>query len=301
MFHLFRINRVRARQKKEAIAHEQEVMRRKKEDDKQTNQLIRELDITVQEKSINQVIAFVDKYGDRADIMNARVCPDLYYRRCEGCEDMTIFESAVKNGDLGIINALLQAPALDPNKMGRRSTYSALYTALRNNRLDIVEALAADSPRFNVNAALLCAAKHFPAAVPVFLKAKNINVNAQDDDKKTALHYISSSQSNGVQKLIDVKTRLAVLNDLINMKGINPDIPDKDGWTPLMYAARDGNQAIIAALEKALADPAKQNHVNRTAGDIASLYGHHDLANRLQVNGEKNNEDAQVSVMHVGR
>lgn len=54
------------------------------------------------------------------------------------------------------------------------------------------------------------------------------------------------------------------VKELLN-SGVNPDIQDPDGWTPLMWAAQDDNISMINLLTKAGADPNLVDYYEDTA------------------------------------
>jgi len=56
-------------------------------------------------------------------------------------------------------------------------------------------------------------------------------------------------------------------------EGINPNIQDADGWTPLMWAANDNNTDMISIFINAGADPNLQDYYGTTPLIIASMDG----------------------------
>lgn len=72
-----------------------------------------------------------------------------------------------------------------------------------------------------------------------------------DDDSLLMTNAVLENDINKVQELLD--------------SGINPDIQDFDGWTPLMWAAQDNNVTMINLLIEAGADPNLQDYYEETA------------------------------------
>ena len=62
---------------------------------------------------------------------------------------------------------------------------------------------------------------------------------------------------------------------------MEPNIRDKRGWTPLMYAANRGYKLLVPSLLDARADPDLQAADGATALFMAVLQGHEDVAEML--------------------
>jgi ankyrin repeat protein len=60
------------------------------------------------------------------------------------------------------------------------------------------------------------------------------------------------------------------------------ECPSPPAWSPLMYAAREGDAQTVLALLRAGADPKRRDGLRRTAADIAESFGHTLLAKRLR-------------------
>lgn len=88
----------------------------------------------------------------------------------------------------------------------------------------------------------LAAEKGFEA-VEAELKKGNVNINAQDEEGRTALHIAAESG--------DVKAIAA----LLKTAGINVDKRDKEGWTPLCFAVASQCCQAVLTLADAGADP----------------------------------------------
>jgi ankyrin repeat protein len=59
------------------------------------------------------------------------------------------------------------------------------------------------------------------------------------------------------------------------------DLADLEGVTPLMKAARSGQEAAVEALLKGGADPSQRDRAGRDAASWARSAGHEALAKRL--------------------
>ena len=68
---------------------------------------------------------------------------------------------------------------------------------------------------------------------------------------------------------------------LILEAGVDPNIRDKRGWTPLMYAANRGYKLLVPSLLDARADPDLQAADGATTLFMAVLQGHEDVAEML--------------------
>lgn len=96
--------------------------------------------------------------------------------------------------------------------------------------------------------------------VQKLLQDASLDINAQDDEGNTALHYLANDQ-HGVRFL-----RL-----LVKRSEIDLNRPNNEGLTPAMIAARCGNYTVFEAFYTLGADLWAKNSVNRrtTAYDIA--------------------------------
>uniref|UniRef100_A0A3Q3WNK0 NAD-capped RNA hydrolase NUDT12 n=1 Tax=Mola mola TaxID=94237 RepID=A0A3Q3WNK0_MOLML len=74
--------------------------------------------------------------------------------------------------------------------------------------------------------------------------------------------------------LTQVSTMLTHTPSLINQKGCN-------GWTALMFAARNGHYSVVEALLSHGCDKLSVNSSSQTAYDIAKFWGHRHISNLL--------------------
>lgn len=86
---------------------------------------------------------------------------------------------------------------------------------------------------------------------------KEIDVNQQDERGATALHYAT------------LHGAIAIFNKLANSPGINANVQDNDGVTPLRIAVADRSVLCILALLELNADPDIKDKTGVSAADNA--------------------------------
>lgn len=148
---------------------------------------------------------------------------------------------ACKNGHLEVVRVLLQDPRVDVNLAANQS--SALSVTCMEGRLEILEALL-QHPKLDINRretkggnalyqACLC---RKPEIVRRLLLIDNLEVNAATATGVTALLACSQIGNFSVANLL--------LQDL----RINVNLPDKNGKTPLFWAAKRGYYTLFFAI-----------------------------------------------------
>lgn len=80
-----------------------------------------------------------------------------------------------------------------------------------------------------------------------------------------------------------LKNRTHMMGSLIRA-GVNVDLKNIEGMTPLMAAAEIGNEQAVKILLQFNADMTETNEAGETAYDIAVRCGHHDVARLLNPN-----------------
>jgi ankyrin repeat protein len=83
-----------------------------------------------------------------------------------------------------------------------------------------------------------------------------------------------------------LKSRLPLLESLLK-NGVDVNVRNSDGMTPLMAAASSGNLDMIRLLLDKGADTGVANNLGERASDVAMRYGHANVANILQTIGSK--------------
>jgi len=105
-----------------------------------------------------------------------------------------------------------------------------------------------------------------------------LNINYQDSDGNTALHYICSHKSQKKDVILYiVKTFL--------QHDIDVNIQNNKGFTPLMYACQNDNEDVARLLIHHKADINAVNHNNQTALMLSFLEPNRETINLLITNG----------------
>lgn len=240
----------------------------------------------VEGQHLESAVKLIAEHGHDPLIMNC-IGPYIRRGRYRGRSCLLI---AVNNGDAAMMRALLQSPVIDMNVEDDLywstsysdndnfiNTYNTPLTAALGKRKDeIVEILLAQ-PKIDVNVAtmrgqtpLICAVRKAPQFISRLLDFAGINLNAQDKDGRSVLHYACFMNEK------DKK----YLNFLLKAPGLNPNLTDKHekGWTPLMYAAKYGDLQLVKALIRIGADPVFANNGGLNAESLAELHGHIEIA-----------------------
>ncbi len=109
--------------------------------------------------------------------------------------------------------------------------------------------------------------KYNLASILNLLRRPGQDLDKVDEDTGMNMGHLSTLNSD-----------LALLRFLI-MNGMNYDLQDKVGYTPLMYAAENGLRDIIHLLLSWYSDPFLKNDKGKTAKDLAGDRGHADIYN----------------------
>ena len=174
--------------------------------------------------------------------------------------ELASFFRSVQLDDAGTVAKMLAAGTVDPNAIDPISGESGLILALREGASRVAEVLIAhpairlelNAP--NGNTALMMAAfKHNKPAV-VALLAKGAIVNRPG---WTALHFSAASRDDEITRIL-----------LDHHAYIDAEAPAK--FTPLMIAAREGQESTVQLLLEAGADATLKNTESLTAAQIAT-------------------------------
>ena len=119
---------------------------------------------------------------------------------------------------------------------------------------------------------------HYREMVPILLNVgvnPNSSVGSEGKINYTALYKITN-QALQTQDEIDYNIIRLFLE-----KGVNPNLADKNGKTPLMNASYKGNLAIVKLLLEFGADPTLKDSSGQSALDSAQKKGHQDVIQLL--------------------
>lgn len=180
------------------------------------------------------------------------------------------FFKAVASDQAAVVEALLRR-GFDPNSPDERGR-SALIVALQSGSGRVVAALLAhpglqiDSANAAGETALMIAALGGERAAAEQILARGAQVNREG---WSPLHYAASGPSTAL---------VALLLD----RGAAIDARSPNGTTPLMMAARYGDERSALLLLERGADARKRNDRDLTAADFARLAGRAGLAERLE-------------------
>ncbi|WP_298628161.1 ankyrin repeat domain-containing protein, partial [uncultured Legionella sp.] len=144
---------------------------------------------------------------------------------------------AIENGNMNIVDLLLNSPGIDVNKVDKEG-YSPLLIAHNNRRVEAVRRLL-DHPGINLkNGSLLriaCQNGHVQA-VERLLMAPSVNINQTSLDGSTLLLLACEQGHVGVTKL------------LLGYPGIDINKVNKHGVSPLYIACQNGVVELVQLL-----------------------------------------------------
>lgn len=167
-------------------------------------------------------------------------------------------DSALKEKQLAVVKALLDAGA-DPNFTGSNHE-TALCSAVCSDNKDLVELLYAAGAKVEPCPAgwmpMIRAAQTGQMGMIEWLLEKGANINLINTYRQNALH-ISIEKNNTNQATF-----------LIN-HGIDVNLEDFEGNTPLIMATKKGDERLIDLLLAAKADPYYKNKNKQSALDLA--------------------------------
>lgn len=169
------------------------------------------------------------------------------------------FFHSVELDDAQTVKTMLRAGIIDPNAVNPVSGEPGLVTAMREGANRVLKVfLANPATNLELNAAngntalMMAAFKHNKEAVLALLD-KGAVVNRPG---WTALHYAAAAGDDEIAKIL-----------LDNHAYIDASAPAK--FTPLMIAAREGNDSTVKLLMEEGADASLKNSEGLTAAQIA--------------------------------
>ena len=236
-------------------------------------------------------VADAAKRGDRARLMTLIADgADVTVPERDGT---TALHWAVRAGDLEAVTSLLEAGA-DPMAANRYGVRPLSLAAIGGNGDLIAELLAAGADANVTNAegesALMTAASSGNVAAVRVLLAGGANVNAGEHWlAETALMWAAAENHAGVVRTlleagarVDMQSWITDTPVLGFAKSGGPNQPfPRGGWTPVMYAARQGSMDALEALIEGGANLDVQDPQGATAITLAIINLHYDVAGRL--------------------
>lgn len=175
--------------------------------------------------------------------------------------EVTGFFKAVQLDDARTVKSML-ASTINPNQINPIGGEPGLVLALRENSMDVFGVLLEhpatmlETPAINGNTALMMAAykANMPAVQALLAKGARVNQTGW-----SALHYAAAGGADAIAKLL-----------LEKGAKIDAESPLASGkYTPLMMAAREGQESSVRLLLEAGADARRKNSEGLTAAEIA--------------------------------
>jgi ankyrin repeat protein len=148
---------------------------------------------------------------------------------------------AAKEGNLNAVTKLLNKKDIEVNKLNYHGN-TALYVAAQYGQAAVVEKLLAvpriDANQKNLdglNPLLIAATNEHALVMKALLKVPGIDVSIKDSNGNNALLYVTEDGN------------LELAAEFVKVPGII-NLPDNDGYTPLMIAVNQRNLAMVELL-----------------------------------------------------
>jgi ankyrin repeat protein len=185
--------------------------------------------------------------------------------------DPAVIHLAKQKNSLALRNLLLDGA--DPNLRDVNSE-TAFTWAAHLGFTPIVKDLLAAGADYEARGSLFQATPLLLAAAGAYhgivaLLAVHANLDAQDSQGATALMRAIERPDDKIKPPRKINETLRTLLD----SGANPNLPDHEGYTPLMWAVRWRNPEAARLLLAAGADPAAATPVGETARSLADGLG----------------------------
>jgi len=206
------------------------------------------------------------------DLLSAGASPDAANRALDG---MTPLSVAAEGGYLVAVKALLKAKG-NVNTVAGEYANTPLQIAAKNGHTLVVKALLKKGARKDY--------KNNQGSTAVFLAA----INNQENTTKTLLSagaIVDLANAKGVTPLaMSAFLGHVESTDVLLQHGANPNAKAEAmlDFTPLLFAAKNGNRMIVLQLLNAGADPSLANKAKLTPLAAAEMGGHIEVIELLQ-------------------
>uniref|UniRef100_A0A914VJA8 RING-type domain-containing protein n=1 Tax=Plectus sambesii TaxID=2011161 RepID=A0A914VJA8_9BILA len=237
---------------------------------KPTSVDLKEFYQSIETKNVNGVDSFLSKYPNAVDV-------------ALGPAGETALMYAIKTNELSTVKLLLQCGAKPLHKSeDGLSPFDIFFELEESGDVGILERLVDHAlPNANIvgNSGLTplleAMARRQLECVRVLLKSKLVNVNAQDKEGRTALHYVILDD-------IDEESELQYASLLLD-RDAKVLIADKSGFTSFHLAAKVGNLRLLKLMlnKHKRAVNAKKEKDGWTALHIAAVNGHYEIVQEL--------------------
>mmetsp|Transcript_19481 Transcript_19481/g.27178 ORF Transcript_19481/g.27178 Transcript_19481/m.27178 type:complete len:694 (-) Transcript_19481:65-2146(-) len=225
--------------------------------------------------------------------------------------------SAIFRADVKRLEHLFQIGG-SVNTQIDESNQTPLHAACYAGHLDVVQFLL-QQPNVNIDlqdqhgwTPLLCAASCGQVDICLLLLQKGANPQISNDQKTTVLHYLARKDLSNIDDQLDLNNnnpgsnpttaignKYFLLMDTILKKGLDINVQNVFGETPLMQAAARGN---VAAVKFLLEHRAKWN-ILTSKGETALIYaekaGFDDIVKLIQAEQEKKKKKSLVTHANI--
>ena len=191
---------------------------------------------------------------------------------------------ATRRGELKKIAKWLRIAHIDLQEPVHGNTL--LHSAVMNGQLELVRELVRRGANLNMpnhegRTPLIAAAEHGSLAVATLLVERSADVNAASNTGMTALSAACEQGRYQLCQSRDCPTQHGMVLLLIENMA-NVDLKTREGYTPLMIAARAGTDDCVAALLRAGANPDLRSIAGRSASMYAEVSGNISTQQMLQ-------------------
>ena len=196
---------------------------------------------------------------------------------------------AARNGQEGVVKALLEQKNVDPNHLDKNDLTPLGWAAIEGHEGVVnlfLERENVDPNHADVNGRtpLRCAAfEGHEGVVKLLLEREDVDPNLPDKAGHGPLGCAAFAGHEGVVKLF------------LERENVDPDHPDKNSRTPLGWAAINGQEGIVKLLlDRRDVDPNRLDKHGSTPLSYAAGEGHESIMQLLQTRKSVETPDAQL-------